>query len=177
MKTCRKVLLTWVALSAAAIAAELPIHIRNFGKVDDHLYRGGVPTPEGIKELAGMHVVLDVDLREPREGTAAEKKLAEAAGIRYVNVPLPELSAPPPDSVRKVLELLTAKDTNGMIFVHCRRGKDRTGTIVACYRMQQEHWSYQRAIAEANNYGMSYFERGMRRFVAGFKPQGPPAPM
>ena len=29
----------------------------------------------------------------------------------------------------------------GPIFVHCRRGKDRTGTVIACYRIQHDGWA------------------------------------
>jgi protein tyrosine/serine phosphatase len=155
-------------LAVSATGAELPIHIRNFGKVDDHVYRGGVPSPEGLKELANMHVVLDIDLREPGQRTAFEKNAVEKLGITYLNVPLPEMSAPPQESVRKVLIQLTAK-TTGPVFVHCRRGKDRTGTIIACYRVEQDHWSNRRALDEANHYGMSFAERAMRRFVLNFK--------
>ncbi len=156
-------------LALPAFGADLPVHIRNFGKVDGHVYRGGAPTEEGLKELAGIHVVLDIDLRQPSQGTEWEKNIAEKLGMTYLSVPMPELSAPSPESVKKVLVELTAKNTSP-VFVHCRRGKDRTGTVIACYRIEQNHWTNIQAIEEANEYGMSYVERSMRHFILHFKP-------
>lgn len=37
---------------------------------------------------------------------------------------------------------------NQPVFVHCRHGSDRTGTMVAIYRMAVENWPRSRAINE-----------------------------
>lgn len=152
-----------------AFAADLPVHVRNFAKVSNHLYRGGAPGPEGLKELVAAHVVLDIDLREPHEGTATEAAEAKKLGLQYINVPLSEFWAPSENDVKKILALIEA-DRSGPVFVHCRRGKDRTGTIVACYRIETDNWTNRRALQEANSYGMSYAERRMRSFIMRFKP-------
>ena len=52
---------------------------------------------------------------------------------------------------------------DGPVFIHCRRGKDRTGTVIACYRMQHDGWNNAKAQAEANEFGMSHLERGPKR--------------
>jgi protein tyrosine/serine phosphatase len=54
------------------------------------------------------------------------------------------------------------------IFVHCRRGADRTGTAIACYRIAHDHWSNQQALAEAKTLGMSSLEIGMQRYILHF---------
>jgi protein-tyrosine phosphatase len=51
------------------------------------------------------------------------------------------------------------------VFVHCRRGADRTGTVVACYRIGHDRWDGGKAIAEAKADGMSVFQVAMRRYV------------
>lgn len=166
----RALALAVVLSSQAAVAANAPvIHVRNFGQVNDHLYRGGEPTEEGLRELGAQHVVLDIDLRESGKGTEDERRIAQRLGIQYVNIPLPALSAPRLEDVKRVLSLLSPDDA-GKIFVHCRRGKDRTGTIIACYRIQHDGWNNQRAGEEARSYGMSRAERGMRAFILRFKP-------
>lgn len=157
-------------LAQLSPTADAPaIHIRNFGQVNDHLYRGGEPSEEGMRDLGRLHIVLDIDLREASPATEAEGRIAGILGMQYVNVPFAPLSAPTPDQVRRVLALMDPDDA-GRIFVHCRRGKDRTGTIVACYRVQHDSWDNHRAALEADSYGMSWAERGMRSFILHFKP-------
>ena len=56
----------------------------------------------------------------------------------------------------------------GPVFVHCQFGCDRTGTIVACYRIHHYNWSGESALREAESHGMSRLEFEMRRFVVEF---------
>lgn len=160
--------LAWAA--HIAVAADAPvIHIRNFGQVNDHIFRGGEPTEDGMRELGAAHVVLDIDLRESGRATEEERRIAQGLGMQYVNIPFPAFSAPRIEDVKHVLSLMEPDDA-GKIFVHCRRGKDRTGTVVACYRIQHDGWDNQRAFGEAKSYGMSRAERGMHSFILHFKP-------
>jgi len=62
-------------LVSLCAAAELPvIHVRNFDRVNDHLYRGGVPTPVGLQEIGALGVKTVIDLREAGEDTEFEKE-------------------------------------------------------------------------------------------------------
>lgn len=160
--------------SQFAVGSDIPgsIHVRNFAQVNDHLYRGGEPTLVGLGELGAMGVKVDIDLRVAAEGTETEKKAAEKLGMKYINIPFPRMSAPPDALVRRVLLLLTGSNTDA-VFIHCRRGKDRTGTVVACYRIQHDGWANQRALTEAKHYGMSVTERGMRSYIIHFTPVSP----
>jgi tyrosine-protein phosphatase SIW14 len=160
-----------ICLVQAAVAAQNPAaaHVRNFGEVNDHLYRGGEPTQRALEELAALHVNLVIDLREPGEKTKLEQEMVEAQKMKYVNIPLSAFHAPTEDQIRRVLWLLVNGDKQ-KIFVHCWRGKDRTGTVVACYRIQHDGWDNKKALAEAHKYGMSFTERGMRSYVLHFKP-------
>ena len=74
--------------------------------------------------------------------------------------------APSDASVARLLSLLATLP--GPVFVHCKYGADRTGTIIACYRLRHDHWTSTAALQEANRYGMSGLERGMRRYVLDF---------
>jgi protein tyrosine/serine phosphatase len=84
--------------------------------------------------------------------------------MKFYNVPMATLSAPSEATVAKALGLLDDAQ-NWPVFIHCKHGNDRTGTVVACYRMTTEHWSNKRAFAEAEDHGLSRFERGMRAFI------------
>ncbi len=164
-----------LALGNFCFAADLkPLHVRNFDEVNDHLYRGGVPSNIGLEELAAMHVSLIIDLREPGEGTDAEKQEVRMLGMKYMNLPFRPFSAPSQEQMDSVLSLLLHNDAE-RIFVHCRRGKDRTGTVIACYRIQHDRWDKRVALHEAVKHGMSFTERGMRSFILDFTPSKPPA--
>ena len=167
-------LLLIVCLVELGFAQSKPLHVRNFAEVNDHLYRGGTPTKVGLEELAATHVSTIIDLREPGEGTEFERLAVKNLGMKYVNIPLRPFSAPTQEQMDQVLSLLLHNDFE-RIFVHCRRGKDRTGTVVACYRMQHDGWDKRAALLEARKHGMSFTERGMRSFILDFTPIKPGA--
>jgi tyrosine-protein phosphatase SIW14 len=161
-------------------AAEVPapaVQVRNFAVVNSRLFRGGEPSAVGLTELRAAGVQVDIDLRESSAATEFEKKAAERLGIKYVNMPLRAFGPPSPADMHRVLNLL-AQQQSQTIFVHCRRGKDRTGTVIACYRIQHDGWDGERALREARSLGMSSTERGMKAFILHFTPEiGVPAPL
>src|SRR5205085_4614093 len=114
----------------------------------EKFYRGAQPSELGFASLAKMGVHTILDLRETDGRSLAEKKAVEAAGMRYVNIPMQGISTPTPEVIAKALAAINAKDA-GRVFVHCRRGADRTGTIVACYRVSHDHWDGPKALSEA----------------------------
>ncbi|MFL6350863.1 MAG: fused DSP-PTPase phosphatase/NAD kinase-like protein [Bryobacteraceae bacterium] len=174
MKTFPQHLFLLLCLIELGSAQSKPLHVRNFAEVNDHLYRGGAPTNIGLEELAAMHVSMIIDLREPGEGTDFEEQAVKSLGMKYINIPLRPFSAPTQEQIDQVLALLLHKDAD-RIFLHCRRGKDRTGTVIACYRMQHDGWDKGAALAEARKHGMSFTERGMRTFILDFTPAKPSA--
>jgi protein tyrosine/serine phosphatase len=62
--------------------------------------------------------------------------------------------------------------TSGAVFVHCKRGADRTGNVIAVYRIFHDGWDSKRALSEARSYGMSVFQRGMQHYVMDYKLAG-----
>jgi tyrosine-protein phosphatase SIW14 len=144
-------------------------HVHNFGEINDHIYRGAAPSPVALQELRALGVKVILDLRVAGEGSQAESVAVRKLGMKYINVPLSAWSAPTRAQIEHIFPLLFHSDTEP-VFIHCRRGKDRTGTILACYRIQHDNWNSRRALEEANGYGMSRLERSMRAFVLQFTP-------
>jgi tyrosine-protein phosphatase SIW14 len=163
-------LLMAIALPMAVLAGSQPDGVPNFQKVDDHVYRGAQPTDQGFKSLAKLGIKTVVDLRESGDRSIAEEKIVRAAGMEYVAVPMNGMEAPSNDKVVKVLALLEDTGT-GAVFVHCKRGADRTGAVIACYRMEHDRWKNDQALIEAKSLGMSFFERAIQRYVREFKPR------
>jgi protein tyrosine/serine phosphatase len=152
--TWRRAAVLFLAASAA-IAGQATPGLPNFQKVN-------------FKSLADLGVKTVVDLREIGEHSQAEEqRMVEADGMRYVSVPFKGMSAPTSEQISQVLGLLDDNST-APVFVHCRRGADRTGTVIACYRIAHDRWQNGQALIEAKQYGMSMFERAMQHYVQGF---------
>ena len=140
--------------------------ITNFARVDKCLYRGAQPNGDGIKSLARFGVRTIVNLRMTNDVWLAEEAEARAMGITYTNVPMSGIGRPTDEQVAKVLLIIeTASDP---VFVHCQHGADRTGTIIACYRIRHDKWRNKQALQEAKEYGMSPLEIGMKHYVVDF---------
>jgi protein tyrosine/serine phosphatase len=163
-----RLLAVFLAATAGLAFAPAIAGIQNFQQVDDRVYRGAQPETYAFPALARLGVKTVLDLREDPLHAAAEEKLVHAAGMRFVSVRMLGLSRPTDDQISRALAVL-ADDSAVPVFVHCRRGADRTGTVIACYRIATAHWDNQRALAEAQTHGMSPVELGMRRYVLNFK--------
>ena len=145
--------------------------VGNFEKVNDLVYRGAQPTEEGFQNLAklGIHTVLDLQ----EAGTAraiSEQREVKAAGMEYISVPMSGMQKPSNESVAKVLAILEG-GKNGPVFVHCHRGADRTGGVIACYRIDHDHWTNQKALSEARSMGMSWYQLAIQHYVQNYTPQ------
>lgn len=143
--------------------------VPNFHRVNEHIYRGGQPSEAGLEALHAMGVKTVLDLRPTTERTVHEDKLLESRGMKYVNIPMPALGAPTLESVQNAIQVLTT-DKAWPIFVHCQRGADRTGTVVACYRIQMEGWTSIRAMQEAEHLGLAPFQTGKKHFILSWNP-------
>lgn len=167
MTFSRRFLIVLPVLALPLLAGQVS-GIKNFDKVDDHVYRGGQPTPEGIKYLAGLGVKVVIDLREPGSRSVKEEKDAIAAGMKYVNVPMTGLTPPSDDEITRILALLESADS-GPVFVHCMRGADRTGAVIAAYHIDHDKWENTKALQDAMAHHMSFFQFPRQGFIKSFK--------
>lgn len=126
-----------------------PPALPNFGRVTQTLYRGAQPSPEGFRSLRQMGVTIDVNFRDG--DTSGEKQEVESLGMKYVSIPWKASHGPSTDQVVEFLNVV--RDNPGAtIFVHCREGADRTGTMIAAYRIAVEHESTGEAVSEMRHY-------------------------
>src|SRR5580700_268815 len=142
--------------------------IPNFHQVNDHVFRGGQPAAEAWPSLAKLGVRTVIDLRrEDEHSTAAEGQAVAAAGMNYFNVPMKGVVAPTNEQIAKVLDLLNSQEP---VFVHCTRGADRTGAVIACYRIAHDRWERKQALNEAKSFGMAWDQMGLKHYVMMFQP-------
>ena len=127
---------------------------RNLHQVDDNLYRGAQPTVEGFHELKKLGIKTVVNLRRgntDRQGIK-ETKLA------YVQIPTKHYDA---TAEELILFLKIATDEKHTpVFVHCRSGANRTGMMVAIYRVAVNGWTKQEALKEMREGGYNSYGGG-----------------
>lgn len=171
MQYCKSLCTLLLLQSPFAFSASLSLPgVGNFHQVDEHVYRGAQPSNDGFKNLAKLGVKIVVDLREAGDRAREEEKLVSSEGMRYVGIPMNGLHAPAATDVAKALDLLEGS-SSGAVFVHCRRGADRTGSVIACYRVEHDHWKNDQALKEARSLGMSRLEFGMQQFILHYAPR------
>ena len=136
--------------SAHSPARKLALEgVGNFGEVTPTLYRGGQPKGAGFEALAKMGVDIVVDVR--LSGRDKERREVERDGMQFVAIPWHCLF-PKDDPFERFLALL--RDNPGKkVFVHCRYGDDRTGMMIAAYRMSVEGWTAEEARKEMEQFG------------------------
>lgn len=163
-------LITLFFFTLPALAGSSVPGIHNFYQVDNHVYRGAQPTNEGLSYLAKIGIKTILDLREPGDRSTAEERAVTALGMQYVSVPMGGLTPPTEAQISKILALLEDKNT-GPVFVHCRRGADRTGAVIGAYRVDFDHWDNVRALREALSDGMSFFQLPRQSYIRSFQPR------
>lgn len=125
------------------------VRIKNFGQMDEQFYRGAQPKAGDYQHLAALGIKTVIDLRDDSE--AYEKRDVEAAGMRYVNIPMNDKGYPKAEQVESFLKLVD-DPTTGAFYVHCAGGRHRTGVMGAVYRFTHDHWNYDQVYAEMKQY-------------------------
>ncbi len=125
------------------------VSISNFGVVDGHIYRGAKPGKSGYGELASIGVTTVIDLRgEAKDG---DRRQAEAAGLRYVSIPMKDHGTPTDAEAAAFLQAIDAAASD-KVYVHCAGGRHRTGSMIAVYRMARDGWTLDQAYDEMLKY-------------------------
>lgn len=104
--------------------------------------------------LAKMGINMVVDLRGSRD---SERRIVTGLGMQYVAIPW--RCSFPKDKVFAQFLTLLRKNPGKKIFVHCRVGDNRTGMMIASYRMAQEGRSAEKAEKEMEEFGFSFAHR------------------
>ncbi len=127
----------------------LGVELGNFYKVSDELYRSQQPDDDVMPQLEAMGIHSVLDLREFH----SDNGKAKGTVLKLYRVPM---NAGEIDDalVEKALDVIATAPKP--VLVHCWHGSDRTGVIVAMYRMVFQDWPRERAIDEFLNGGYGY---------------------
>jgi protein tyrosine/serine phosphatase len=88
--------------------------------------------------------------------------------MRSIEIPISTTSNIDPNAVKRALSAIT-DPANQPVFLHCAQGRDRTGVVVAIYRMEINDWSNAEAEAEMQTFGFHDAWIQMKHFVRSYR--------
>ncbi|MGV3631089.1 MAG: dual specificity protein phosphatase family protein [Bacteroidota bacterium] len=116
-------------------------YFENLYKVNDSIYRGEQPGSIGMKSLQQLGVKSVLSLRS----FATDRSEIKNSGIKRYQERVNTWVMSEGELI-EALELLIRSEKP--VYIHCKHGSDRTGTIIAAYRIVFENWSKEAAIEE-----------------------------
>jgi len=129
-----------------------PVSIKNFRQVNDWLYRGGQPKNSELEQLARLGIKTIISLRWSLEIVGTERRHAREMGLNFFSIPLTYWILPTRVEIDRFLAIMDEPSLRP-IFVHCLHGADRTGALIAIYRIARENWGADQAYEEMKNAG------------------------
>lgn len=134
----------------------------NCYRVTPDLYRCGQPSAAGMRELTALGVRSVVCLRAWHD----DEHEARGTGLRLFAVPMSAGGMDYPELVVALRAIVAAEKP---VAVHCWRGADRTGAVVAGYRVAVDGWTPAAASEEmvAGGFGQAAMYDNLRALIAG----------
>ena len=132
-------------------------NLPNLFQVTPNLFRSGQPTRKGFgaaRKNLGIQTV--INLRNDRD----DGKDAQGLGLNLVYVPMSAWNAADEDNplLARAIHEVQIATSRGKTLVHCQYGADRTGAVMAVWRIIGQGWSKDAAIAEMRGGGYHYHE-------------------
>ena len=138
--------------------------IDNVGRISPCIYRGKQPTSKGYLTLKTMGMKTVINLRSAH----GEKEDVEKAGMRYLEFPLSMTSGIHREQFEKIIRAMS-EPLNQPVYIHCALGQDRTGVVVAAYRMDVDGWSFEDAEKEMQSFGFNdtwvHLKKSLKNFA------------
>jgi protein tyrosine/serine phosphatase len=151
--------------SSDAVLDVSKVRVRNFGRINEIYYRGAQPKERDYEDLSALGVRTVINLTS-HDRDATEQAMVEAAGMRYVQIPM--TTRQPPTEVQLADFFSIVDDpANQPVYVHCVGGRHRTGVMTAAYRMSRHGWDAKQAFREMKKYdfGADFLHPEFKDFV------------
>ena len=123
--------------------------LQNLYKVDDDTYRSEQPTRRGFEEIRDKGIKTIIDLRFGHSDAA----LIEGLDLVLIHVGMTAWDFSEDDIVRALKAIESAPKP---VLVHCQYGSDRTGVVMAMYRIVYLNWPKEEALAEMKQGGFGF---------------------
>lgn len=134
----------------------LGVRIPRMAVVSPGLWRGAQPPTDALPLLrkAGVKTIINLDNDEL--AAAVEEKESGKVGLRYFHIPLTHFEMVPKNKLNQIMDIID-DPVKQPVFIHCRQGQDRTGALVAMYRIKEFGWSPTQAYREMLLFGYHPF--------------------
>lgn len=133
-------LLVYKDKSEAALQIELE-GTHNFHRINGDLYRAAQPSARGMRVYEEYGIKTVINLRSMH----SDMDEVRGTGLVLVEIPIITWSISEGDVIA-VLQAI--RDADKPVLVHCQHGADRTGLMIAMYRIVEQGWSRENAAAE-----------------------------
>jgi protein tyrosine/serine phosphatase len=133
--------------ASCAITDLQNLPIKNYRVVNSWLYRGAQPTAAQFELLSNAGIRSIICLRWNSLALRLERSIVPELGMKLFFIPLSYWILPTRTEIDRFFAILD-DPTNHPIFVHCLHGSDRTGMLIAMFRIARQSWSADQAYAE-----------------------------
>lgn len=127
-------------------------------EVVENLYRGPLPDDEILERFPQFGIRSIITLCDERSAADHVREQCRRRNLKHFHIPLSPFVRPTKSEVEQFLRLLEDRH-HSPIYTHCIHGKDRTGAMLAIFRLSQG-WSVEQAVKEMQTYrfGMEFDE-------------------
>jgi protein tyrosine/serine phosphatase len=134
--------------------------LRNFGKLNDNIWRSGQLNRGEYQKLAaqGLKTVINLRSEYPQD-----QKLVPD-GVNYVYIPIKNDTPPTEEQAKQFMETVS-NPANWPILFHCTAGSGRTGTMAALIRHSMDNWNHDDIMKELNNFLTARMVNSQKQFI------------
>jgi protein tyrosine/serine phosphatase len=138
--------------------------IDRLAKVEDGFYRGARPTTAAqMATLKTYQIKTIINVSDDQPAQDVEAALAKAQGINLIYYPMHGWNKPKDQQTEDVQAMLNDPSLRP-IYIHCKHGRERTGVMVALYRVFTNGWTAHEAYREMKQMGFRTYAWNFRKY-------------
>ncbi|XP_027216352.1 phosphatidylglycerophosphatase and protein-tyrosine phosphatase 1 [Penaeus vannamei] len=145
---------TFVPTLAFNLFMERASSRRWFDRIDNRVILGALPFRSMTKQLVegeGVRGVVSMNEDYELKWLSNMKQEWATAGVNFLQLSTTDIfEAPCQEKLQQGVEFIRDFDKSnqeGLVYVHCKAGRTRSATLVACYLMAKNQWTPEKALA------------------------------